>query len=298
MISIIISSAQKQLLADVSSNIQATIGTPYELIAIDNSKGEMGICEVYNQGVKLAKYDLLCFMHEDINIKTENWGDEVLRIFKEDHLVGIVGVVGCAYKTFAPSGWAAGNKNPNTIFANFIQSYKRTNRPSVRYGGSSSEIKPVDVVCVDGMWFCTLKRIAMEHPFDQSLLTGFHCYDLDFCLNVQQKYKVVVTYQVLMEHYSEGGYSEGWLQDTLKLHEKWEYTLPRSTIELPVKSKKRLEKQSYKEMLVRMGSLDYAFKRMAAFLAGYHRRGKMNIWLYIKLSHYALRFSRRKSGLL
>ncbi|MNJ91742.1 hypothetical protein D3C87_93960 [compost metagenome] len=297
MISIIISSAQKKLLADVSKNVETTIGVPYELIAIDNSKGEMGICQVYNHGAELAKYDLLCFMHEDIDIKTQNWGNEVLSLFEKDPLVGIVGVVGCAYKTFAASGWAAGNKKPNTIFANFIQTYKRGNRPSVRYGGNSGEVKQADVVCVDGMWFCTLKRIALESPFDQNLLTGFHCYDLDFCLNIQQKYKVVVTYQVLMEHYSEGGYSEGWIQDTLRLHRKWEDTLPRSTIELPTRAKERLEKQSYKEMLERMAGLSYSFRRMSAFLASYYRRGKMNIWLYVKLLYYARRFSRRKNGL-
>lgn len=295
MISIIISSAQKQLLDDASKNIEATVGIPYELIVIDNSKGKMGICEVYNRGVKMAKYDLLCFMHEDIDIKTLNWGNEVLKIFREDPLIGIVGVVGCAYKTFAPSGWAAENKKPNTIFSNYLQSFKRVKQSSVHYYNNPDKLERADVVCVDGMWFCTLKDIAIQHPFDQELLTGFHCYDLDYCLNVSQNYKVVVTYKILMEHYSEGGYSEGWLQDTFRLHKKWGYTLPRSTVDIPECVKKKLEKRSFKGMLEKMIELNHSLKEMIRFLRGYHRDGSLNTWSYLKLSYYAMKFVSRKN---
>lgn len=73
MISIIICSKNKDLLKDVSANIELTIGVPYEIIAIENNKGEFGICKAYNDGASKAKYDIFCFMHEDISFETQNW---------------------------------------------------------------------------------------------------------------------------------------------------------------------------------------------------------------------------------
>ncbi len=50
MISIIICSRDADYLRKVSENVAATIGVPYEIQAIDNSKGAYGICEAYNLG--------------------------------------------------------------------------------------------------------------------------------------------------------------------------------------------------------------------------------------------------------
>ena len=77
MISIIISSANSKQLEEVSQNVAQTIGVPYEIISFNNADGSMGICEVYNKGTAKAKYDLLCFMHEDLLFKTMDWGKVV-----------------------------------------------------------------------------------------------------------------------------------------------------------------------------------------------------------------------------
>ena len=74
MISVIISSAKKELVTQVTKNITDTIAVEFEIIAFDNSNGEKGICEIYNQGIKKARYDVLCFMHEDIAMITPGWG--------------------------------------------------------------------------------------------------------------------------------------------------------------------------------------------------------------------------------
>jgi GT2 family glycosyltransferase len=62
--------------------------------------------------------------------------------------------------------------------------------------------------------------------FDQTL-TGFHGYDLDISLAVQEKgYKVVVIPEIVVEHYSLGNLHQGWLSAILHVHRKYKHVLP------------------------------------------------------------------------
>jgi hypothetical protein len=294
MISIIISSAQKHLLHEVSKNIEVTIGTPYELIAIDNSNGAMGICEVYNQGARRAKYDVLCFMHEDIDIKTINWGDVVLRIFRDDPLIGIVGAAGSAYKSLAPSGWATISQTPNTVYCNYFQGFKRTVREPVHFYSNPKDLDIADVVCVDGMWFCTLRQLALKYPFDERLLKGFHCYDIDYCLSIKTHYKVVVAIDILIAHFSEGGYNEAWFNDTLKIHDKWMSKLPISVDNYEPSVQAHLEKGAYKLLLQQLVAMDYPIKKIMFFLRKSWAEGRIRNKMYFKLMFYAIKFYVKK----
>lgn len=282
------------MLESAKLNILATVGVPFEIIAFDNSSGQKGICQIYNEGALAANYDILCYMHEDLDIKTLSWGKQVVDLFNGNKNIGVVGVVGSAYKSYAPSGWAAPSHNPKTIHCNYLQSFKRAKKPPFHYYMNPDQVEIAKVVCVDGMWFCTTKSIAIECKFDQSLLNGFHCYDLDYCLNVSRKYDVVVSFNILMEHFSEGGYSQGWFDDTIKLHEKWADTLPRSVIHVSNAQQRSLEKRSYKGFLEKMIALDYSFQEMVSFLNTYYQRKDLNTMQYIKLLYYSLKFLYKK----
>jgi hypothetical protein len=94
MISVVIASANPGLLTNVITNIERTIGVDFEIISFENGNGERGICELYNIGAQRAKYDILCYMHEDLEIKTLDWGREVVRIFNQRQGVGVIGVAG------------------------------------------------------------------------------------------------------------------------------------------------------------------------------------------------------------
>lgn len=294
MISIVICSANPLFLKNAITNIEATIGVPYEIISYENSDGKKGICEIYNDGAKMAKNEIICYMHEDLDIRTCNWGSKIVELFHEDSKLGLVGVVGSAYKSYAPSGWAADNSTPNTILCNYIQSFKRTQQPSVHYERNPDNLPKANVICIDGLWFCTLKKIVAEYPFDQEMLKGFHGYDIDYSLNVSQKYNVIVTFDILMEHFSEGGYNEEWVEDTFKIHNKWQHTLPRSMVALTERQQTILEKRAYKEMLEKMSLLGYNFKQLASFLSTYFKKGGMSTLQYLKLLYYTLKFSSSK----
>ena len=284
MISIIICSASTEELKQVSQNIDLTIGVPYEIIGINNSDGKRGICEVYNEGKRKAKYDTLCFMHEDIEIKTENWGVNVLNIFTENKEIGVVGVAGGGYKALAPSGWYCVEYNsPDKSFQNVIQGFKLKSKTEVHAYHNPYLQKLSEVVCVDGMWFCARKDILNDKPFDEDMLKGFHGYDVDFCLSIFGKHKIVVTYDILMKHSSEGNFNKEWLNDLLKLHRKWNAHLP-MTVTKSVSNEELYftEKRALKNVIEQMLEWEYSFSEVQRMLFSLAKSRKMPLRLFFK----------------
>ena len=104
MLSIIICTRNLAALAAVSQSVAATVGVEYEIVAVDNSAGHYSICAAYNEGAGRARYELLCFMHEDIRFHTIGWGSTVAEILA-DATVGVLGVTGGMYQLSAPAAW-------------------------------------------------------------------------------------------------------------------------------------------------------------------------------------------------
>ena len=284
MISIIISSANPSFLTQVIKNIEDTIGVPYELISFDNSKGQKGICEVYNLGIQRAKYDILCFMHEDIEIRTKAWGKIVTDHFNEYKGLGLLGVAGSTYKTLTPAGWVG--TGINTARANYIQSHKASNDPPKHYYINPNNEKIVQVACVDGVWLCTTKKIAFEFGFDDHTFKKFHAYDLDFSLAIGQRYKVAVTYDVMLDHFSEGKYDNVWMEETLKLHDKWNKILPVNVGSTSLEIAMKIEKNTFKVFIDQLLQFNYSIKTPLNMLSANKRFYSSIPLLYIKLKYY------------
>ncbi len=295
MISIIIASVKNDLLANVTDNIVKTIGVEFEIISFNNATGEKGLCELYNTGAKKARYNFLCFMHEDIQIITNDWGKIVLESFKDHSKLGVLGVAGSAYKSFAPSGWGIGGER-HTEFYNYIQTFKAKDKPTIHAYLNATNDNFKKVATVDGMWFCTTKQLALAHRFDEHTFKGFHCYDLDYCLTIGQKYDIRVTFDVLLEHFSEGGYNKEWFFETLKLHDKWQHLLPKSTINVPNKIKHLIERKAYIILFKRLISFNFNRKFIMDFFEEYKEKSKMGIWMRIRLK-YKLSRLLREAGL-
>lgn len=245
MISVIISSANKQMLTDVRQNIAETIGVPFEVLAFDNGTGAKGMCQVYNEGSAQAQYDILCFMHEDVSMHTTGWGKIVNQLFQENPDVGLVGIAGSSYKPLSPSGWQ-GVSGDRTNYLNLLQGYKYTKiAPEHTYRNPKNE-KLTKVVSVDGVWFCTTKQVLTKASFDEQTFKGFHKYDLDFSMQVRQHYQVVVTYDILLEHFSEGKLSKDWIFETAKFNAKWINQLPAFTESFTDQQKFEIEKGTFR----------------------------------------------------
>ena len=284
MLSILICSANPKDLILVKQNIKNTIGAiPYEIIAFDNSEGKKGISEVYNAGIQQARYELICFMHEDVNIKTDDWGNIVNNIFSVNPEIGIVGVAGGGYKSLAPSGWYCLEfENPAQSYQNILQGYKLDSKDEIHAYHNPYNEQVSDVVCVDGVWFCTRKSIALKNLFDEKLLKGFHGYDLDFCLNVFGKHRIVVTYDILMKHASEGNFNHAWLDEILKVHQKWNKHLPLTTSQVSEMGIYLTEKRSIKRLIEQMLDWNYSFTAIQKMLLAGTASKRMPIRLFFK----------------
>jgi hypothetical protein len=291
MISIIISSARPNLLEQATINISETIGLPFELLSYDNSAGKDGLCTIYNRAAVEAKYDILCYMHEDLDIKTKNWGKVVVEIFESQKDIGAIGVAGSSYKSYVPSGWSPGPSNDELVFCNYIQGFKDSSVPPVHFQSNMDSGSHSDVVSVDGMWFCTPKLVAIANPFDEETFKGFHCYDLDYCMGLlANKYRTLVTYDVLLEHSSEGSYNSDWLEDTLTLHEKWKDKLPLSLTEISEASKYDVDKTAYKRLIEKFVECGYPKSSMISLLMNHRESGKISRHLFFKMIYYVYKF--------
>lgn len=224
MVSIIISSRNPLLLQQVSENIKETIGVDFEIISIVNPNGKISVCNAYNEGAKKAQYPFLCFCHEDILIHTQNWGELLISHFKKKD-VSLIGILGNTIKTKIPSGVYSSVQNTNRI--NQLQRLKDYSTAHY-YTNPLNEIVS-EVTVLDGMFLATKKQYWQKQSFDEQLLDGFHGYDIDFSLSMGKLGKVIVIYDILIEHFSFGGNTAGWLKSQFSLVKKWKNQLPMQT---------------------------------------------------------------------
>lgn len=288
MLSIIIASVDNGQLQKITQNIRDTIGVPHEVLGFNNGDGRKGICRIYNEGIAQAKYDLLCFMHEDVFIHTQDWGAIVAGIFN-NHNVGVLGIAGASYKSLAPSGWLS-LSSVETEYSNLIQSFKYANEPTRHHVKNRGGKKLARVACVDGVWFCVPKKVAASVLFDETTFKGFHCYDADFCLAAGQHHEIAVTFDVLLHHFSEGNFGRVWIQEILKLHNKWESRLPVSTEVFTPKQLYKLEKQSFRYFIKKLVAYDFPASVAYKALNRHERFYKMSTRLYLKIHLYIIKY--------
>jgi GT2 family glycosyltransferase len=215
MISIIICSRTASISDELTQNIDQTIGIPYELVIIDNSENLYSIFSAYNEGVKRSKYEVLCFMHDDIIFKTNDWGISVMNRFNASNL-GAIGVAGSPYYAILPGAWWSGN---------YI-SYSLYGEKEYAYQPKQDNVLPV--VVLDGLWFCVRKSLFRIIRFDDTTFNGFHYYDIDISLQIHfQGYDLLNVYDIAIKH-SSGKIDEKWLGNAILLQNKWKKYLPLS----------------------------------------------------------------------
>lgn len=212
MLSIIISSYQEHFYTALEKNIAETIGIPYEIIKIDNPN-LMGICEAYNIGASQAQFDYLIFIHEDILFHTKDWGQLLINHLEKEN-TGVVGVAGSNYVPKAPHGWFIFDEKYN--FKNYIQNNKEKTNPETKLMKHSF----VRVFGLDGVFLAVKKSVYQEFLFDESVIKGFHGYDLDFSLRVATRYHNYVINDVLIEHFSKGNPDKKWFDNNILIREK------------------------------------------------------------------------------
>lgn len=226
MISIIICSINPHLASQVKQNVDQTIGVEHEVIIIDNSILNESIFTVYNKGIKQSKYPHLCLIHEDILFHTSNWGAKIIAHLSIPN-TGILGIAGSHYLPNAITAWG---------FTPF-QSMHYLQKLNAQNESQLFEIKfdlndktRSSVVTVDGVFLALNKEITQTILFDETTFNGFHCYDIDLCMQAHSLgYNNYVIFDVVLEHFSIGSFNKQWLESSKIWHKKWHHFLPTYT---------------------------------------------------------------------
>jgi glycosyltransferase involved in cell wall biosynthesis len=222
MISIIICSREKSIKKDLIENIKNSVGCEFELIIMGNSENNYSIFEAYNLGIEKSRGDFLCFMHDDIYIHTIDWGCIINRIFNENQEIGLIGVAGAKIKTTMPSTWWDCPEDQYVI--QIIQHFNNKEPKTLNYGFQNALCHEVAVI--DGV-FMVMRKDSRIHFSTE--MDGFHNYDLNLSFECRKlDYKVIVTNEILIEHFSIGTINDSWYESAYKLYKLYSIKLPRS----------------------------------------------------------------------
>ena len=249
MISIIICNKKATLNPDLDKNIRDTIGVEYEIISIDNSRGQFSIFQAYNEGVARAKGDILCFMHDDILFRSNDWSKVVVESFSSNPNMGALGVAGGHFMPDCPCSWSTCKTTSYHVW--------QTNRDgsATEYGCTNytNGKRLVEVVCLDGLFMCFRRSLFDTIRFDDNTFSGFHCYDSDICMQVlSMGYSVNVTFDIDIEHRSNGACNQQYYDNLELWHKKWHGQLPITRGIILTDNEKRLH-QEYAIELVERG---------------------------------------------
>ncbi|MFC0772929.1 glycosyltransferase [Terrimonas alba] len=223
MLSLVVCSVNPSLLQIMEQSTAATIGIEYELLVFDNRRENLGICEVYNRMAEKAHYPYIVFLHEDLVMKTQNWGRYLVEIFQNDPDIGLVGVAGSDYKSHHFSGWYSGGSGRDY----FNITHRQDGEDKLLLFPEKWEKNEYEVVCIDGVFMACPKVIWQSIKFDHDLLRRFHFYDIDFSLRIARIKKVLVTNRIDLVHLTVGGdFGDNWIEQAFIFHEQKKNLMP------------------------------------------------------------------------
>ena len=225
MVSIIICSRTSDVSPELECNIRSTIGVEYELVVIDNSQNRFSIFSAYNEGLKTAKGEILCFMHEDVIFHSDDWGKTVEKYFEKYQKVGLLGVAGTHYLPKMPAAWwDTEMRSGHLLQGSVVDGEYKIIREEL---WDDYKCEPTSVVSVDGLWMCFRDTVFKDIKWDDKTFDGFHGYDTDISLQViNSDFEVHILWDITIEHKSVGVAKMDFYRSLDLLCEKWSDKLP------------------------------------------------------------------------
>ena len=222
MISIVICSKNDKKLSRIKENINRTIGCSSEFIIIDNKINKYSLANAYNIGIEKARFDIICFLHEDIEFLTEKWGVILLNKFSK-HNASCIGIAGTDYLSEDGIWFSAGVPYVKGKIIHSTNGKEQLDQ-------YSEYLKDENAVVIDGVFIAARKETAASIRFDENLFDRFHFYDIDFSFRLAQKNKLIVTQDISLKHYSGGSFDEEWEHYRKIFVEKHKENLPFSVL--------------------------------------------------------------------
>ena len=211
----------------------------HEIILMDNSKNRFkSAAEALNEGGKQAKGEYLMFVHQDVDLQSYKWLENVEKTLNSLENLGIAGVAGRI-------------KHQDGIVTNIADGIPPQKIPS-------EEIKsPVKIQTLDECLFIIPRPVFETFKFDTKTCDDWHLYATDYALTVQEAGLTAYVIPLFVYHRSPG-YSYSKMFDvTLKkvLRKHWKELVIYTTMEewvtfYPLKLQKKFPNMKYKVMTV------------------------------------------------
>lgn len=244
-------------------------GMSVDMIAVQDASS---MCSAYNLAMESSEAKYKVYLHQDVFIRNENFLYELLRIFKSDSSVGMVGVVG-----------GTGMPKTGVAYRAWNAGIADCRDPDMAYYlvCAPKETEDRYVEAVDGLLIATQYDI----PWREDLCRHFDFYDVSESFEMRKRgCRILVPYQktpwalhdsnfAKMAHYDEARraclkeYPKFWYADggfAFEYHEEWE----RLSDELAEQMKHLMEAGRWEE---------------AASILKQYRAGKMKASLLEKL---------------
>ena len=180
----------------------------YELVTLDNTEGKFkSAAEALNYGGRKAKGKYIMFVHQDADLCSNSWLEEVEKMVDDLPNLGIAGV--------------AGKKDERGTMTNI----KHGNPP--KHAGSITIKKPEEVQTLDECLAIIPKSVFDTHQFDETVCDDWHLYAVDYCLSIKKLGFDAYAIPMFVYHRSQGysiiSGSENYhltLEKVLKKHKK------------------------------------------------------------------------------
>jgi glycosyltransferase involved in cell wall biosynthesis len=200
-------------------HIHDTIGIKHEIYCYENYN-QYSLSEIYNKAIDehYTKDSIIVLIHNDLIIKTNQWGKILLKHFNNSDY-GIIGLAGTTYLDKDSGVWWSDKSK-------MVGQVSHTNGISEWVSEYSNPIKGIQpVVNVDGV-FIAVDCDKIVHKFDENY-GKFHFYDLSFSVkNFLQNVNVGVISDIHILHKSVGRTNEEWELNRQKFAEEYKDELP------------------------------------------------------------------------
>jgi len=211
------------------THLKNTAGVSIHVECIVNHN-QYSLSEAYNIGwskldeLGLGK-DIILFCHNDIEIKTKNWGQTLIKLFNKFYNYDIIGLAGSDV-LYSHACWWLTEDGKNMNFKNMYGRVYHNNGIRVFESIYSEKINTIkEVVIVDGV-FIVVDGKNIIHRFDENF-KGFHFYDLGMVFkNYLDGCNIGVIDKISIIHNSLGQTNKEWDNNRIQFVEMYNNELP------------------------------------------------------------------------
>ncbi len=211
-ISAIICSIRPEYFANIKTKLTAQFARHrFEVIGIHDAKS---LCEAYNRGAARSYGDILIFCHDDIDIVHADFGDRLLNHLASFDAVGVAGA-----SKLVDADW--GHAGLPHVHGQII--HKPPGQADALYFAAGLQAQVVEnIQALDGVFIGMHRKVWETVRFDETTFDGFHVYDIDFSYRAHLAgYRLAVPLDLLLIHFSTGGYDLKWQAENKKFLRKF-----------------------------------------------------------------------------